>query len=293
MNSFAPILNSRTRFSGHALTWLRAAWIVIFLLTLFAWFRAVQFAHPTWFGYESADEQALEQIGLSIGFASSFQLAMEIFWAVSLFGMGLIVMWKKSTSPYVVFISLAILTLVAGGSAGNILMQSQESLGWILRFMDGLGMTIAFIALFTFPTGTCIPKWSRWMVVAAVLVGSVNFLLHIFRAALNSDVFWDVIVTMQSVCAVVFLAFGVYAQARRYRSESTPLQRKQIRYLVFGFILAVAGFVSINLWFMVIAPAMALPVTDIWISFFIFTTIYTLGFLAMAGALFRALLVSE
>lgn len=293
MQTSAPVQN-RLPAPGHTLTWRHLAWGLIVLLTLITWVKAVQIAYPAWFEIEASDEQALQKLGLTIEFVANYLLVLEIFWAAALFGMGVTVFWKKSTGYFSILLSLVIITLVPGGTAGNALMQSQEALGWVARFIDSFGMVIAMIALFTFPTGNCVPSWTRWLIPVVIVVGLLSFTLNLVGALRgNSQPLWDAMVALQTGASLIFGCLGLYAQIYRYRKAATPRQQKQIRCWIWGFVIGATTFIGCNLWGMVIFPILDLPLTTFWVTFFGVELLYTLGFLTLAGGLTLGILTGE
>jgi len=96
--------------------------------------------------------------------------------------------------------------------------------------------TIALLALF--PTGTIIPYWMRWILVASI---PWNILAVFFPITENNTsgllflgFFW-----------AALLGFGLYAQIYRYRRVSTQDERQQARWVLLGFGLWF-GFVLIT-----------------------------------------------
>src|SRR3712207_9204075 len=58
---------------------------------------------------------------------------------------------------------------------------------------------------------------------------------------------------------LVALGTAVYTQAHRYRRVSSPVQRQQIKWVVFGISVALAGLLGILLALSALAPTPASP----------------------------------
>ena len=86
--------------------------------------------------------------------------------------------------------------------------------------------TIALLSLF--PTGTFIPNWMRWILVASI---PWNILIIFFPVTGNN--FSGLLIV--GFLWVLLLGFGLYAQIYRYRRVSTRDERQQARWVLFGF----------------------------------------------------------
>jgi signal transduction histidine kinase len=91
--------------------------------------------------------------------------------------------------------------------------------------------TIALLVLF--PNGRFIPRWTRWLLLISIPWNFVGFLLP----ALNS---WEddfLSITLLLLAWLLLPGLGLYAQVYRYRKVSTPDERQQTKWVLFGFAL--------------------------------------------------------
>ncbi len=93
--------------------------------------------------------------------------------------------------------------------------------------------TVAFFALF--PNGRFVPGWMRWILILSV---PWNILL-IFLLPLDNSVITQqpIAFSLLTIWFLTFVVFGIYAQIHRYRRVSTPEERQQTKWVVFGFAL--------------------------------------------------------
>jgi hypothetical protein len=78
--------------------------------------------------------------------------------------------------------------------------------------------TVALVALF--PDGRFVPRWTRWLILSSiVLVATISHLPLTYWCAF----------------LVVVLLGAIYAQVYRYRHVSTPTERQQTKWVLFGF----------------------------------------------------------
>src|SRR5512145_923832 len=114
----------------------RGLWGALVILTLAVWIKAVMITYPVWFDFNPEDKAVLQQIGLSGAFIGNCMFALEIIWALTLFGVAILLFLQKSNDLEGVLLSAALITLVPGGSAGNELMRNPQAWSWPAMFLD-------------------------------------------------------------------------------------------------------------------------------------------------------------
>src|SRR5207302_2564146 len=99
---------------------------------------------------------------------------------------------------------------------------------------------------FVFPDGQFVPRWTRWLALA--LLG-YWLIVAIFPS-------WQIDQSWFSL--TLFFGFTVsalWAQLYRYRYVSTPRQRQQTRWAIFGVVITVAcNIVPRLLYYLVLSP---------------------------------------
>jgi signal transduction histidine kinase len=103
--------------------------------------------------------------------------------------------------------------------------------------LQGLLVAVPSVALFAlFPNGRFVPPWTRWLLLLTIPWSISLFFLPSFDAASRSG---------QSLLKLALLglwligltAAGLYAQVYRYRHVSSPAERQQTKWVVYGFAL--------------------------------------------------------
>jgi hypothetical protein len=93
--------------------------------------------------------------------------------------------------------------------------------------------TVAFFALF--PNGRFIPGWMRWTLILSLPWNILLiFLLPLDFATVTQQ---PLAFSMLAIWFLTFVVLGIYAQIVRYRRVSTPEERQQTKWVVFGFAL--------------------------------------------------------
>ena len=94
-------------------------------------------------------------------------------------------------------------------------------------------LLIAFLSIF--PDGRFVPSWTRWLVVLSVLYAPVNLLLR-------HEVATSEPATLSVVRALFWFALifgGLYGQVYRNRAVSSPTERQQTKWVVYGLALSI------------------------------------------------------
>ena len=98
-----------------------------------------------------------------------------------------------------------------------------------------------------FPSGSFVPRWSRWCVLAAAAVCAVVVAPSIVRVS-------PVPAAVQPV-GVGLLLLGTGAQIYRYRRVSASAERQQTKWVVLGVAACIAVFAATRLGVLLVTPA--------------------------------------
>lgn len=156
-------------------------------------------------------------------------------------GIGVVIVWRRSDDWMAIVISLLLITV---GGVG-ITPSTEEIIppGTVLYFFVTLlafvGYFGPFTALFYFPDGRFVPKWSRWF--CGTLIVSLAFLFFVSNYVSTSDFFWFGFGALMGICVLV----GVGSMVYRYRRIASPLERQQIKWVALGLL---APSVSVVTW---------------------------------------------
>ena len=170
----------------------------------------------------------------------SATLVASYLGAASSIGLAIFLYWKKSSDPMGLFLSYYLLghgILFAGPI--EMLHPYWSAAPWINSFIllpVFFGpATMALIALF--PDGHFVPSWSPWLVVISLIsvpatIWSGDNLLSIqlnFSSTANTIVLIGLVTISLAV-----IAAAIYAQVYRYKFVSTPAQKLQTKWVLYG-----------------------------------------------------------
>jgi signal transduction histidine kinase len=167
---------------------------------------------------------ALERLGLSAGAYATFTLALTIALAFLCFTLGVVIFWRKSDDWMALLGALAVVATVTLNEA-VFAMDMTSVWGWIAMVLYVFGNGVYVLILSLFPDGRFVPRWTRWLLLCWVVAVPAYFFF------MNSGFY-----SLVWLAALVLL---VIAQIYRYRTASSPLQRQQTKWVLFGACLAV------------------------------------------------------
>lgn len=147
---------------------------------------------------------------------------------------------RRRAHPMGLFLSYYLLGhgILFAGSI-ELLYPYWEAAPWVNSFillpLFGGPMTIALVALF--PDGRFVPSWSRWLIPLSFLTvpasllganGQLRFALDFFP---NSDAIAIAVLIVGSAALVIT---AIYVQVHRFRHVSTPTQKLQTKWVLYG-----------------------------------------------------------
>jgi signal transduction histidine kinase len=178
------------------------------------WFRAMQNLHA---------------LGFPLAFLAWTTLVLTGLFVVVFAIVGLVLFWRKATDPTALVAAFAFLTVPI--TLANV--TSALPAFWRLpsQAMNWLGGSALFLLLYLFPDGRFVPSFSRWLWAGIVF-------------AFGGQIFWPFApfhLLLQTV-SLAGLAVSVAAvQLYRYVRVSTPVERQQTKWVVFGASVALTG----------------------------------------------------
>ena len=229
--------SSATTLRGRWLLFARAAWFTIATLALGLFFAAIPgyvsnalaLGEATWMGTPVEAPAglvfALDLVGVLASIAA-------VLVCLTLAG---VLFWRRSDEWMIIFVSAYLLlygTVLAGPlERAEAFYPEWPSLA--IDVIQPLFFTAPTIALFVlFPDGTFVPRWTRWLILFSVLLTAL--ILYLPPS-------YSVVFTGLTVIGAMF------AQIYRYRRVSSPTERQQTKWVLFGILswLVLMGIVSI------------------------------------------------
>ena len=182
--------------------------------------------------------RALQDAGLSLSTYALLNVVVDKVADFVWITVGALIFLRRSDDRMALLVSLFLVTFwttAVNPTDANTLLSSQPAWWLPVQGVQVVGLVCSSLFFFLFPGGRFVPRWTRWLAVA-------------FSAFLVSrDLFPDLYYrspALELISFMVFLGIVVsitWSLAYRYRRISSPEQRRQTRWVVFGTTLAVAG----------------------------------------------------
>ncbi|TME67130.1 MAG: hypothetical protein E6I59_01420, partial [Chloroflexi bacterium] len=246
---------TNTRIAGRWLFVTRLSFVVvsIFTLLLYVIGTPVYFAYLHTLCTDCLDDrlnpdklQALHALGISITTYAVYMVALNLLFALVYFAVAALIFWRKS-DDWIAW--LASFSLVAFGASFPSIpavlaaVHPVWQLPVTLVSEDVLGFPSLVIFFFRVRTGRFVPRWTRWVAVGtAVMFVATSFLaVPFFNFSTRPGLLF---------LLVQLVVFGslVFSQVYRYRHVSTPVERQQTKWIVFGVAVGLLGFLLLGVF---------------------------------------------
>jgi hypothetical protein len=250
----ARVASSPGDLRGRRLLVVRVAWVVVALTAL----AIVVFSIPSSFEYyrdvctaasQVCSERAVNQAtpegvralgdaGLSLRSYALLNVVVDKVFQLVWLAVGALIFWRRSDDRMALLVSVFLVSFGPVSvipTVANTLIFSQPAWWLPVRGVEFVGTVCSTLFFLLFPGGRFVPRWTRWLAVVFIANDvSERFLTSVYSR----------MPALETVSYLVFLAgvaILVWSQVYRYRRISSPEQRRQTRWVVFGLTLGIAG----------------------------------------------------
>jgi signal transduction histidine kinase len=226
-----------TLLHGRWLLLARGVWLALVVLTLTIFFASlpVYIAQlqtpctvPACYYTQLTPGQvgSLNGMGLSLGDYVAFTVALTLASIVVCLVVSTLIIWSRSDDRMALLVALMLVT------AGPIVATHSVSASpspWRVpnECLTFLALSLLVLVLLLFPSGQFVPQWMRWTPVI-FLAGLVPM---VFVAPLMPNTLVEQLTYIVSIAGLATVALN---QLYRYWQVSSPLQRQQTKWVVFG-----------------------------------------------------------
>ena len=189
------------------------------------------------------DVRLNEQWGLSLDFRAGYETAQIVILQLLFIAVAALIFWHRSVDRMALFVSLwTALFLVTGSPLLDPLIRVHPAWQLPLRFLQGATLGSLPIMTYVFPDGRFVPRWTR----ALTIVWVVWIVISPFTPFVVAD-FAGPSALWFGVLLPGGMGIGIVAQVYRYLRVSTPVERQQTKWVLFGFGVVAVGFVVYSL----------------------------------------------
>ena len=217
------------------LRFLRAAWVVLAVIVIGLDLAGIPIAYEQAASALTAEDTLeLREVGISREFYGAYGgVGLSTFVTLVFFAVAAVIFWRRSQDPMALFGSFTLLVFGGAAVTGTMhdLADAHPAFWFPVNVLDYIGQ-VAFSAFFyLFPDGKFVPRWTRWLALAIALL----FVPATFFPNSPFNLF-------RGPFFIVFIGSLLFAQVYRYRRVSSPEQRQQTKWVVFGSVVALVGF---------------------------------------------------
>lgn len=251
-----------TRLSGTWLVLARVGWVVMALLALSilivglpAYFTQVQTpcgsaAACTIHGTLAPEGmRALQALGVSAGTYAAFLVVLTGVASLVWTAVGWLIFWRKSEEVMALFVALLLVTYAQVNTSAALALSSPA---WLVpaKLVGVIAGLTSILLFYLFPNGRFVPGWTRWLALLAVVDQLLGLLSPADSPSTSS---W-----LSVFVSLILLGTMLFAQLYRYRRVSTPIERQQTKWVVFGMAVAGLGLFALLVAYLSV-PAFQLP----------------------------------
>jgi hypothetical protein len=186
--------------------------------------------------------RALQDAGLSVRTYALLNVVVDKVFQLVWFAVGALIFWRRSDDLIALLVSAFLVSfgpVTVDTTDAEALISSQPA--WLSPVLgvNIVGTVCVVLFFLLFPSGRFAPRWTRWLAVAFCAFQVTDVLIDNLFPKLYSRS-----PALEMVSFLVFLGIVVslvWSQTYSYRRFSSPVQRRQTKWVVFGTTLAVAG----------------------------------------------------
>jgi hypothetical protein len=214
--------------------WVAAVTLIVvpFLATLPAYYTLLQTVctgTTCGFGQITLDSvHTLQTLGLSVSAYAAFIFALTLVLAFLCFAISALIFWRRSDDWMALLVSFAVVATVNLNGNGESAYGMNSAWGVLAMVLGVLGGQVYVLVLLLFPDGRFVPGWTRWLLLCWVGAEWVFLMSPVYGLLWHGA-----------------LVLVVIAQVYRSRIVSSPLQRQQGKWLLYGG--SVAVFIIVGL----------------------------------------------
>lgn len=217
----------------------------------------------------------LRQLRLPPAVFAAYIVTMDVLVAGVFLLVSALIMRRQSENRFAVFAAFMLLFFGIGVTESLVILEPLSPiLKAALRLINSLGFISFMVAFYLFPDGQFYPRWSKVLTVIWVALE----IPWAFPELLQLPTWLDIPLTLGLIASCVL------AQVLRFRHKSTPVQRQQTKWVLFGLFVAIFGFAAYGV-LPILIPALVQPGMGEILFYGLGRTLVGLGLIAMPIAM--------
>ncbi len=194
---------------------------------------------------------ALGKLGLTPAQYAGYRLVLESLSVTGWFLVAAVLFWRRADDRMALFSAFTLLTFGVARypEAPLALATAHPELTLPIQAARFFGSACLSLFAYLFPTGKFVPRWMAVIGIAWVALQLPEF----FRSGSTADP-TRASPLLQALAFLGFVATVAFTQVYRYRRDSTPTQRRQTKWVVYGTVIALAGYLALAFFLPLLAP---------------------------------------
>ena len=263
--SSPPPNATHTRLHGYWLVLIRGVWFALVVFTLGTFFVSLPVyiaqlqtictgtygTTCTYLQLSPEQGEVLKGFGLSRGDYAAYTIALTLAMIAVCLVVSTLIVWRRSDDRMALLVALMLVTFGPIFATSTVPASSPLQVpNECLYFLAGTLFVLVFLL---FPSGQFVPRWTRWTLVVslAVQVPSIFFPHAPFTLKIHADALGYLMLVGEGAIVVAI-------QLYRYRRVSSPLERQQTKWVVFGMAIPLTVYVGGTVLYLIF-PALAEP----------------------------------
>jgi signal transduction histidine kinase len=243
--AFEPRNESETRLDGTWLVLARLVCLTLFVLSVGFYIGSVLSYIANYYCAGPASTchtsgpivvRTIQGPGLSRDFFGIYTIVRDSIFSVGYWLVAAFLFWRKPDDRVALLaaVSLGIFPIVFN----NGFLSTLPSPWWLpAHSLSFLGYLCLSLFYYVFPTGHFVPRWVRWVFFLMLIYEGITTFFPF--ASFNPFYTYPLLFNLALIGQVVsYIAVQVY----RYRRVSSPVQRQQSKWVVYGLSLAWGGY---------------------------------------------------
>ena len=197
-----------------------------------------------------ADATFIQEAGFTLIQLAYFHQTLEVVVALAMLAVAAVIFLGRFDDWFGILVSFTILLLGLNFTveADNAFINLHPTWHTPFEFLNFITAILFMLLLYLFPDGRFTPQATRYVAALAFAIGMTDALLSTMVALTNTIELIGV--SFYLAC----LALGLGAQIYRYRLTSSPVQRQQTKWVLYGLMLFVLSMISYFLLFELLSP---------------------------------------
>jgi hypothetical protein len=234
---------TNTRLTGSWLIIARAVWLVLVIpsLGLFVASLLVSYQQLQSGAIPAQEQQVLSAVGLSVSGFNTLNTIFNVLTSAIWYMVGFFIFWRRSDDWLALLAAFVLVMFNVGPWSNNntssVLALAYPALTLPLSLISFLWDSSLGVFLLLFPSGRLVPRWMGLILLLYLIQAFLSNFPHPFDA--NSPGWLLLLITLVIYGAIIF------SQIYRYRRVSTPVQRQQTKWVIFGVAVAFGIIIGI------------------------------------------------